>query len=131
MPEIYEIDVKPDPSNSYTRQLVDDVNAGCIVVFVDEWGNERTMEARALCVIAGGIIALLGYQIDGGPGIAPEQLWKRVDKVNSVTVTEIVGAHAVRSVPPQYAENVARLVALAPNTIWDQTRHEASNEDDG
>jgi hypothetical protein len=36
----------------------------------------------------------------------------------------------VRSLPPAYAENIERILALAPNTIWDQTRHETSSGDD-
>lgn len=118
------------PSDQCGRQLADAVNAGCLMVFVDEWGNERMLEGRAMCVVSGGANALVGYQVDGGAGIAPKQLWKRIDALDSISVMQIVGDLPARSIPPQYVENVVRLLALAPNTTWDQTRHEEFSDDD-
>ncbi|MGG1948997.1 hypothetical protein AB1286_30025 [Trinickia sp. NRRL B-1857] len=122
--------MKVNPSNQVDPQLIDAVNAGCIVVFSDEWGNDRTLEARALAVVSGGTAALVGYQLDGGVGIAPEQLWKRIDALSRFTVMEVAGDLPARSIPSQYVENVGRLLALAPNTTWDQTRHITSSDDD-
>ncbi|RQX79149.1 hypothetical protein DF034_30410 [Burkholderia anthina] len=110
-------------------QLIDDVNAGCIVVFVDEWGHSRTLEARAICRVSGQNPMLVGYQIDAGRAIAPEQLWKRVEVSRHVSFVRDEPDMPARSIPPQYTENVRDLLALAPNTGWDQTPCEFSDDD--
>ncbi|EMN5130207.1 hypothetical protein RVV79_003323 [Burkholderia contaminans] len=110
-------------------QLIEDVNAGCIVVFVDEWGHSRTLEARAICRVSGQNPMLVGYQIDAGHGIAPEQLWKRVEVSVHVGFVRTAPDLPARSVPPQYTGNVRELLALAPSTGWDQTPCEFTDED--
>jgi hypothetical protein len=110
-------------------QLIEDVNAGCIVVFVDEWGNSRTLEARAVCRVSGKNAMLVGYQIDAGYGIAPEQLWKRIAVSRHIGFVRAAPDLSARSIPSQYTENVLELLAMAPNTGWDQTPSQFDDDD--
>ncbi|WP_261544665.1 hypothetical protein [Burkholderia multivorans] len=110
-------------------QLINDVNAGCIVVFVDEWGHSRTLEARAVCRVSGQNPMIIGYQIDAGRGIAPEELWKRVEASRHVGFVRTEPDMPARSIPPQYTENVLAVLAMAPNTGWDGTRCEFDDDE--
>lgn len=96
-----------------------------LLVYVDEWHNKRTMEARAYGATPGDRRALIGFQIDADRGVAPEQLWKMVDDLERVVITKDHYETGERTVPSQYAGQVTRFDAVAPETALDLTKHEA------
>ncbi len=96
-----------------------------LFIYVDEWNNKRTMEARAYGLAHGWKPVLIGYQLDGDRGIAPEQMWKTIDDLDRVLITTDVYESSDRTMPPQYAGQVVRFDAVSPDTSLDLTKHPA------
>jgi hypothetical protein len=110
---------KPD------EKLIQAVNNRCLVEYVDEWLNHRTMEARAYGLSRGEQPVVIGYQIDGDQGIAPEQMWKTIDDIERIVVKDGLERYAERTIPPQHTGQILKLFALAPDTGLDLTAHAA------
>ncbi|MFM0732349.1 hypothetical protein PQQ52_17830 [Paraburkholderia sediminicola] len=98
---------------------------GCLVVYVDEWTNHRTMEARAYGLTPGDRPVIIGYQLDGGQGIPPVQMWKAIDDLDRIFVKESGLQFVERTIPSQYASQLIKMFALAPGTGLDLSSHEA------
>jgi hypothetical protein len=99
---------------------------GSLVVYIDEWSNNRTMEARAYGLTPGDRPVLIGFQIDGDQGIPREQLWKMIDVLDRLVIKESGAQFVHRMVPPQYAAQLKPpIFAIAPETGMDVSNHEA------
>jgi hypothetical protein len=98
---------------------------GTLVVYIDEWSNHRTMEARAYGLIPGDKPVVIGYQLDGGQGIPPEQLWKSIDDLDRVMIGGKLARVVDRTIPAQHAGQLSHVFALAPQTGLDLSKHEA------
>jgi hypothetical protein len=99
---------------------------GTLVVYIDEWSNHRTMEARAYGLIPGDKPVVIGYQLDGGQGIPPAQMWKTIDDIDGLLIGEKPDAFADRTIPAQHASKLIKIFALAPETGVDLSPHEAA-----
>ncbi|WP_208459243.1 hypothetical protein [Paraburkholderia phenoliruptrix] len=95
-----------------------------LVIYIDEWDNKRTMEARVYGATPGGHV-LIGFQIDADRGIVPAQLWKVVDDLDRVVITKDVYETIERTVPSQYAGHLVRFDAVSSDTALDLTKHAA------
>ncbi|HIH2750975.1 hypothetical protein L3V59_11050 [Burkholderia aenigmatica] len=96
-----------------------------LFIYIDEWHNKRTMEARAYGVAHGEKPVLIGYQLDGDRGIAPEQLWKTIDDLDRVLIMTDAYESSDRTIPSQYAGQINRFDAISPDTTLDLTKHAA------
>jgi hypothetical protein len=99
---------------------------GRLVVYIDEWSNQRTLEARAYGLAPGDQPVLIGYQLDGGQGIPPAQMWKTIDDIDRLLIGEKPDAFADRTIPAQHASKLIKIFALAPKTGVDLSPHEAA-----
>ncbi|WP_146125769.1 hypothetical protein [Burkholderia ambifaria] len=95
-----------------------------LVIYVDEWDNKRTMEARVYGAAPSGS-ALIGFQIDADRGVVPAQLWKMIDDLDRVVITKDAYEWVDRTVPSQYAGQLIRFDAVSPDTALDMTKHAA------
>ncbi|PRF97442.1 hypothetical protein C6Q14_28270 [Burkholderia ambifaria] len=94
------------------------------MIYVDEWDNKRTMEARVYGAAPSGS-ALIGFQIDADRGVVPAQLWKMIDDLDRVVITKDAYEWVDRTVPSQYAGQLIRFDAVSPDTALDMTKHAA------
>lgn len=90
-----------------------------LVMYIDEWGNKRTMEARVYGVGRGGRNVVIGFQIDADRGVAPEQLWKSIDDLGKVWILDDVYPRSSRVVPAHYTAQMVRFEALSEGTEID------------
>lgn len=101
------------------------VDQSRLIIYVDEWSNKRTMEARAYGIAQDDRRVLIGFQIDADRGIVPAQLWKAIDDLDRVIILPGTYESVPRTIPPQYSGQVSRYVAVANETALDLTKHEA------
>lgn len=87
-----------------------------LVMYIDEWGNKRTMEARAYGVGRGGRKLLIGFQLDADRGVAPEQLWKSIDDLERVWILEDVYSLLKRVLPAHHTAQITKFDALSEDT---------------
>jgi hypothetical protein len=104
-------------------ELVRAVFSAHLVVYHDQWNNRRTLEARAYGIGRGPRHVLIGFQIDADRGVEPEQLWKSIDDLDRVYSIGETYASGDRIVPAHHTGQVVKIIALAPQTGWEQVPH--------
>ena len=115
--------------SSNTLDRVEELKAAVferrLVVYVDEWANRRTLEARVYGVTRGERPVLIGFQLDADYGVKPEKLWKVVDDLDRLVVQEKVYETVERTLPAQYTNQFLKLHAVSADTTLDTSKHEA------
>ncbi|WP_027815024.1 hypothetical protein [Paraburkholderia bannensis] len=99
-----------------------------LIVYLDEWSNRRTLEARVYGATQGERPVLIGFQLDAGYGVAPEQIWKVIDDLDRVLVQQETYEFCERTLPAQYTSQVLKFHAVSPDTDLDMSKHEEAGD---
>jgi len=99
-----------------------------LVIYHDERNNRRTLEARAYGIGRGQRHVLIGFQIDADRAVEPEQLWKSIDDLRRVYSTGEEYPESDRVVPSHHTGQIVKIIALAPQTGWEQVPHVADED---
>ncbi|MCA8382507.1 hypothetical protein LGN22_26740 [Burkholderia cenocepacia] len=108
-------------SNTFNRdeEFKRAVFEGRLIVYVDEWRNKRTLEARVYGLTRGGRQVVVGFQLDADRGVAPEKLWKTLDDLDRIWILDEHYAAVRRILPSQQTATFLRIDALSENTEID------------